>query len=128
MSAAWKEAERLVARMFLGAKGVRVVRHKGGKGADFGDIGILLEDGSIKPPSTVRVDVKHEKNHPQLTAWRSMKKSADKSRTKGTPDYPIPVVVLRETGSPRTMVVVAFEDIKALAKVLPDDYTRRKGS
>ena len=111
---AWKRDERLIARRLCGPAGCRVVRHKGGKGVDFGDIGIEMEDGTVMPPFGIRVEVKHRKAHQAFNYWRQIQKVA--KRVAG----PIPVVCLREHGSPRTLVVLDLEDVERFGKYLAE--------
>lgn len=108
----WKVAERLIARRLLGPAGVRVVRHKGGKGADFGDIGIAMEDGTVLPPPTMRIDVKHAKTHGAFNQWRKIQEVCHRGSKYGSASSLIPVVCLREHGSPRTLVVLDLEDVE----------------
>lgn len=113
---AWKYAERMVALEFCGPAGVRVVRHAGGrsKGSkDFGDVGIRLEDGTIIPPHGIRVDIKHRKSHGAFRYWRHVVKITSYAKGKT-----IPIVVLREHNSPRTLVVVDSRQLIRLGEYM----------
>ena len=117
----WKVAERLIAHRLCGPAGCRVVRHKGGKGVDFGDIGIEMSDGTVMPPFGIRVEVKHRKAHQAFNYWRQIQKVAKSGcghlvRCIG----PIPIVCLREHGSPRTLVVLDLEDVERFGAYLAE--------
>lgn len=96
----WKVAERAVAAR-LG--GTRLVRHRGGKSTDLGDV---LVDGLF-------VEVKYRQSHGAFAYWRD-------AHGKAT-DGQVPIVVLREAGSPKMLVVVEVDDLRAAAALIPKE-------
>ena len=74
-----------------------------------------MENGSVLPPATMRYDVKHAKTHGAFNQWRKMQKVCHRESKYGAASNLIPIVCLREHGSPRTLVVLDLEDVERFA-------------
>ena len=108
----WKAAERCVADE-LGSH--RQVRHQGGDGDDQGDVAL----------AELFIEVKYRKTHGCFTWWRKAKKTAEKkSRASKNPQAKQALLMLREKGSPCTLVVTDLKGVMKLAEHLARIYPR----